>query len=188
MMCVLQTHLYEDRVMKIGRIDIGKGVTVGARVRLSFTTRIATITPQHWTADPGHEGPRRRSGRGIRGSAEALPAQGVDHSPENQAAHLMSETAETSSVPAAAEDQRLPGGREPLRAAHGRKKKDKGSGRRRPQARSPGGPRGTPAHRRDAARSDPDPQAVRNRRIPSRTADAVGLREHMVALQQELPC
>ena len=26
----LQTHLYEDRVMKIGRINVGAGVTVGS--------------------------------------------------------------------------------------------------------------------------------------------------------------
>ncbi|MFO1114798.1 MAG: Pls/PosA family non-ribosomal peptide synthetase [Beijerinckiaceae bacterium] len=38
MMCVLQTHLYEDRVMKIGRIDIGKGVTVGAGSTVLYDT------------------------------------------------------------------------------------------------------------------------------------------------------
>ena len=38
MMCVLQTHLYEDRVMKIGRIDVAKGVTVGAGSTVLYDT------------------------------------------------------------------------------------------------------------------------------------------------------
>jgi non-ribosomal peptide synthetase-like protein len=29
-LCALQTHLYEDRVMKVGRVCVGKGVSVGA--------------------------------------------------------------------------------------------------------------------------------------------------------------
>ena len=39
MMAVLQTHLYEDRVMKIGRIEIGRGVTVGAGTTVLYDTR-----------------------------------------------------------------------------------------------------------------------------------------------------
>ena len=31
-LCALQTHLYEDRVMKVGRVYVGDGVTVGAGV------------------------------------------------------------------------------------------------------------------------------------------------------------
>lgn len=38
MMCVLQTHLYEDRVMKIGRIKIDQGVTVGAGTTVLYDT------------------------------------------------------------------------------------------------------------------------------------------------------
>jgi non-ribosomal peptide synthetase-like protein len=38
MSCVLQTHLYEDRVMKIGRIDVGRGVTVGAGSTILYDT------------------------------------------------------------------------------------------------------------------------------------------------------
>jgi non-ribosomal peptide synthetase-like protein len=38
MSCVLQTHLYEDRVMKIGRIDVGKGVVVGAGSTVLYDT------------------------------------------------------------------------------------------------------------------------------------------------------
>ncbi|SEC81611.1 non-ribosomal peptide synthetase terminal domain of unknown function [Rhizobiales bacterium GAS188] len=36
----LQTHLYEDRLMKIGRIKLGKGVTVGAGSVVLYDTRI----------------------------------------------------------------------------------------------------------------------------------------------------
>lgn len=35
-----QTHLYEDRVMKVGRIEIGKGVTVGTGVYILYDTKI----------------------------------------------------------------------------------------------------------------------------------------------------
>ena len=35
-----QTHLYEDRVMKVGRIDIGKGVTLGTASIILYDTRI----------------------------------------------------------------------------------------------------------------------------------------------------
>ena len=38
MMRVLQTHLYEDRVMKIGRIDVARGVTVGAGSTVLYDT------------------------------------------------------------------------------------------------------------------------------------------------------
>ncbi|MBV9753244.1 MAG: amino acid adenylation domain-containing protein [Hyphomicrobiales bacterium] len=36
----LQTHLYEDRLMKIGRIKLGKGVTVGAGSTVLYDTRL----------------------------------------------------------------------------------------------------------------------------------------------------
>jgi hypothetical protein len=36
----LQTHLYEDRVMKVGRVDVGKGVTVGAGSTVLYDTHI----------------------------------------------------------------------------------------------------------------------------------------------------
>jgi non-ribosomal peptide synthetase-like protein len=35
-----QTHLYEDRVMKVGRIDIGRGVTLGSGSVVLYDTRI----------------------------------------------------------------------------------------------------------------------------------------------------
>lgn len=35
-----QTHLYEDRVMKVGRIEIGRGVTVGSGVYILYDTKI----------------------------------------------------------------------------------------------------------------------------------------------------
>jgi non-ribosomal peptide synthetase-like protein len=36
----LQTHLYEDRLMKIGRIKLGRGVTVGAGTTVLYDTRV----------------------------------------------------------------------------------------------------------------------------------------------------
>lgn len=44
----LQTHLYEDRVMKVGRIHVGAGVTVGAGTTVLYDTTIgdyATLGP-----------------------------------------------------------------------------------------------------------------------------------------------
>ena len=37
----LQTHLYEDRVMKVGRVRIGAGVTVGAGSTVLYDTHVA---------------------------------------------------------------------------------------------------------------------------------------------------
>ena len=39
-LCVLQTHLYEDRVMKVGRLAIGDGVTVGASSTILYDTLV----------------------------------------------------------------------------------------------------------------------------------------------------
>ncbi|WP_084143909.1 Pls/PosA family non-ribosomal peptide synthetase [Methylocapsa acidiphila] len=39
-LCALQTHLYEDRVMKVGRVNVGKGVTVGAGSTVLYDTRV----------------------------------------------------------------------------------------------------------------------------------------------------
>ncbi len=36
----IQTHLYEDRVMKVGRIDIGKGVSIGSGTTILYDTKI----------------------------------------------------------------------------------------------------------------------------------------------------
>ena len=35
-----QTHLYEDRVMKVGRIELGRGVTVGTSTIILYDTKI----------------------------------------------------------------------------------------------------------------------------------------------------
>ena len=43
-MCVLQTHLYEDRVMKIGRIHIARGVTVGAGSTVLYDTHCGAFS------------------------------------------------------------------------------------------------------------------------------------------------
>jgi non-ribosomal peptide synthetase-like protein len=40
-LCALQTHLYEDRVMKVGRVKVGKGVTVGAGSTVLYDTLVA---------------------------------------------------------------------------------------------------------------------------------------------------
>lgn len=40
MFATLQTHLFEDRVMKVGRIDIGKGVTVSAGSLVLYDTHV----------------------------------------------------------------------------------------------------------------------------------------------------
>jgi non-ribosomal peptide synthetase-like protein len=37
---VLQTHLYEDRVMKVGRIEIGRGVSVGSNTAVLYDTKV----------------------------------------------------------------------------------------------------------------------------------------------------
>src|ERR1039457_7493527 len=38
--CGPQTHLFEDRVMKIGRVDIGPRVTVGARSTILYDAAV----------------------------------------------------------------------------------------------------------------------------------------------------
>jgi non-ribosomal peptide synthetase-like protein len=40
MVAALQTHLYEDRVMKVGRVNVGRGVTVGAGSTVLYDTHI----------------------------------------------------------------------------------------------------------------------------------------------------
>ena len=40
-LCALQTHLYEDRVMKVGRVFVGNGVTVGAGSTVLYDTRVS---------------------------------------------------------------------------------------------------------------------------------------------------
>ena len=39
-LCALQTHLYEDRVMKVGRVDVGRGVCVGAGSTVLYDTHV----------------------------------------------------------------------------------------------------------------------------------------------------
>ena len=39
-MSALQTHLYEDRVMKVGRVEVGTGVTVGAFATVLYDTEV----------------------------------------------------------------------------------------------------------------------------------------------------
>ncbi|MEH3144604.1 MAG: amino acid adenylation domain-containing protein [Methylobacterium frigidaeris] len=39
-MSALQTHLYEDRIMKVGRVEVGRGVTVGAFATVLYDTQV----------------------------------------------------------------------------------------------------------------------------------------------------
>ena len=39
-LCALQTHLYEDRVMKVGKVFVGAGVTVGAGSTVLYDTKV----------------------------------------------------------------------------------------------------------------------------------------------------
>ena len=39
-LAALQTHLYEDRVMKVGRVKLGRGVFVGANATVLYDTHI----------------------------------------------------------------------------------------------------------------------------------------------------
>ncbi len=39
-LCALQTHLYEDRVMKVGRVKVGNGVTVGAGSTVLYDSHV----------------------------------------------------------------------------------------------------------------------------------------------------
>jgi non-ribosomal peptide synthetase-like protein len=46
--CGPQTHLFEDRIMKVGNVSIGRGVTVGARSIILYDARVgdgATLGP-----------------------------------------------------------------------------------------------------------------------------------------------
>ncbi|MEJ0093694.1 MAG: Pls/PosA family non-ribosomal peptide synthetase [Methylocella sp.] len=40
-LCALQTHLYEDRVMKVGKVFVGKGVTIGAGSTVLYDTEVS---------------------------------------------------------------------------------------------------------------------------------------------------
>ncbi|MDP4594682.1 MAG: hypothetical protein NWT00_09030, partial [Beijerinckiaceae bacterium] len=40
MTACLQTHLYEDRIMKVGRVDVGKGVNVGWAATVLYDSKV----------------------------------------------------------------------------------------------------------------------------------------------------
>lgn len=42
-LAALQTHLYEDRVMKVGRVVVGEGVTVGANATVLYDTHVGAF-------------------------------------------------------------------------------------------------------------------------------------------------
>jgi non-ribosomal peptide synthetase-like protein len=74
--CGPQTHLFEDRIMKIGDVHIGRGVTIGARTTILYGAHIgdgATLGPltlilkgenipqgSRWTGSPAEPWPLQR--------------------------------------------------------------------------------------------------------------------------------
>lgn len=44
---VLQTHLYEDRVMKVGRVEIARGVSVGSNTTVLYDTHVGEFARLH---------------------------------------------------------------------------------------------------------------------------------------------
>nr|WP_168220510.1 Pls/PosA family non-ribosomal peptide synthetase [Azospirillum thermophilum] len=73
----LQTHLYEDRVMKVGRVAVGKGVTVGAGATVLYDTHVgdyARLGPLTLVMK-GEEIPAHTEWVG----APAEPAMSMDH-------------------------------------------------------------------------------------------------------------
>ncbi len=77
----LQTHLYEDRLMKVGRVKVGKGVTVGSSATVLYDTRVgdfARVGPLTIVMK-GEELPPHTSWQGApaQAVAEAAPAASV---------------------------------------------------------------------------------------------------------------
>jgi non-ribosomal peptide synthetase-like protein len=84
-LCALQTHLYEDRVMKVGRVNIGRGVTVGAGSTVLYDTQVGEFArlgpwtlvmkgeniPPHsqWVGAPAEVKERHEVARPVRAAA-----------------------------------------------------------------------------------------------------------------------
>ena len=65
----LQTHLYEDRVMKVGRVELGRGVTVGANATVLYDSKVgdfAQLRPLHRHHEGRIDPEPIRNGRGHR--------------------------------------------------------------------------------------------------------------------------
>ena len=85
-----QTHLFEDRVMKIGQVRIGAGVSVGPRTTILYDTRVeqgAVLGPltlvlkgetipagQAWMGSPATRGRGAEAGRAARNLSPILAA------------------------------------------------------------------------------------------------------------------
>jgi non-ribosomal peptide synthetase-like protein len=69
----LQTHLYEDRVMKVGRIEIGEGVTIGSFSTVLYDTKVGDFAQLHplTLVMKGEQIPANT----VWGGAPAVPAQ-----------------------------------------------------------------------------------------------------------------
>src|SRR4029077_13587528 len=73
---LLQTHLFEDRVMKLGTIDIEEGVSIGSEATVLYDTRVgawasvgdASLVMKHETLSPG----RRYRGLPVENVEEAV--------------------------------------------------------------------------------------------------------------------
>ncbi len=79
----LQTHLYEDRVMKVGRVDVGTGVTIGCTATVLYDTHIgdyARIGPLTIVMK-GEDLPAHTAWLGAPAQVHAAEGGGEAHSP-----------------------------------------------------------------------------------------------------------
>ena len=84
----LQTHLYEDRVMKVGRVHLGQGVTVGANATVLYDTHVGD-----WV---------RIGSLSVIMKGEALPAHGSWQGAPAEPAQLAGQRAATVTAEATA--------------------------------------------------------------------------------------
>jgi len=89
-----QTHLYEDRIMKVGRVVIGRGVTVGTGSTVLYETTIGEFSqlrpltlvmkgesiPPHtvWSGIPAQHTPPSATGAAIGSASGPVVATGTD--------------------------------------------------------------------------------------------------------------
>ena len=89
MLASAQTHLYEDRVMKVGRIDIGRGVTLGTAAVVLYDTKIGDFA--------------RLEPLTVVMKGEHIPPHSIwTGAPSQRVVQRASENAQTQSAPAAA--------------------------------------------------------------------------------------
>jgi len=79
-LCALQTHLYEDRVMKVGKVFVGNGVTIGAGSTVLYDTRVsdyARLGPLTLVMK-GEQIPANSEWAGAPAEPKAAPGQAVE--------------------------------------------------------------------------------------------------------------